>query len=348
MFKKHQSYSSYKEQLKFFITEIKNPRHPLGIISGDSEVLIEDALSRVKHDFSEDHYEITSIEANQWMQSGIMLGQSHLFDPQNIYVITRCESIKNWAQWTKDFLPYIKSSKEFKDKIVLIFKSEKIPESINKDLKKIGFPSVTCFDPWPQEFPNTIKDLASRFEMMLATDAIEALIEANGYDLVKHKHDLGKLALIFAKKLPITSPLRSSDISVHLGMLRSEEALKLDRFLTAGDWAKAQSLAVNLMSEGEKALSILGILSYHCRIKLQIESCKKKELTVDQMAQRTGLATFAIKNALSNPAKVSTAAYQKALGLCQSADFLMKSNKIAPEILIFEIIDSLAERPSIP
>jgi DNA polymerase III delta subunit len=344
MFKKHQPYSSYKEQIKNFVSEINKPHHSLGIIYGDSEVLIENVLLYIKKNLSDSQYEITSIEASQWIESEIVLGQNHLFDPQNLYIVNRCESIKSWSQWIKDFLIYKNSISELKDKVILVFKSEKIPESINKDLKKIGFCSISCFDPWPQDFSSAIKDLASRFNLSFTPDAVDALIESNGYDLIKHKHDIGKLALIYAKDLPLKSPLKSSDISTHLGMIRSEEALKLDRFLTAGDWEKAQSLVSNLIGEGEKGLSILGIISYHCRTKIQIEYCRKKTYTIDQISEATGLSTYSIKNSLSMPSKLSIAAYQKALVLCQNADFLMKSTKIVPEILIFEIIDSLAEK----
>lgn len=341
MYKKHQSYSTYKDQVSFLAQELQKPHHALGAVFGDSEVLIEFALHKIKQIFFKSHYEVTAIEAPQWVQSDILLGQNHLFDPQNLYLITRCETVRNWTPWLKQFLHFLSSKKEHKDKILLLFKSDKIPETLLKELKKISSPTASCFDPWPNEFPTLVKDLASRFDLMLSEDALDTLIEVNGYDLIKHKHDLGKLSLLFAQKSK-KYVLKTADISVHLGMLRSEESIKLDRFLTEGEWDKAQSLVLNLVNEGEKALSILGILSFHCRHKIQIEYSKQKGISADQMAKTTGMSFYTIKNAMPNPKKVTLASYHKALMSCKNADFLLKSTKIAPELLLFEIIDILA------
>jgi len=316
----------------------------IGLLFGDSEVLIEEAIHEIKKHFTKNQYEVTSIEASQWIRNDFILGQSHLFDPQNLYLITRCESVKNWSLWLKEFASFTKINRDFRDKILLVFKSEKIPESFSKELKQISTPSISCFDPWPREYPTVINDLARRYELTFSQDALETLIEANGYDLIKHRNDLRKLSLIFSQQSPQIFPLKSSDISTHLGMLRTEEAIKLDHFLNEGEWEKAQSLVFNLINDGEKALSILGILTFHCRNKIKIEACKEQGLALDQMIHPTGLSHFVIKNSIANPKKVPLATYKRALFVCKNADFLLKSNKITPELLLFEIIDTISQK----
>ncbi len=346
-FKKHQNYQVFLSSLQKLRVSLARDEVGFGCIYGSSEVLIEAAIKEVKQSFSDLGFQTTSIEASQWVQSQDLLSQVSLFDPLNLYIVIRCETIRSWPQWFKKNLPDDKSRQQKtvpsveiskSNKVLFVFTSDRLLEGVQKELTALEAPLIPCFDPWPNDFPTLIRDLASKLQVQLTSDAIEALIEANGYDLIKLRNELSKLSLIFSNS---TSPLTRSMIATHLGMLRSEDSFKMDRLLAERSWASAQSLILSLLDDGEKPLAILGIISYHCRNTLLVESARQSGLNPTQIQKMTGLTPMAIKTYLGASTRPKVSHYTLALKKCREADFAMKSSNLQGDLLLTQIIETL-------
>lgn len=347
-YKKHQNYQVFLSSLQKLQVSLARDDIGFGCIYGSSEVLIETALTEIKQSFSNRGFQTTSIEASQWVQSEDLLSQVSLFDPLNLYLVTRCETVRSWPQWFKKNLPDQKSRPQKSppsveiaksNKVLLVFTCDRLLEGVQKELDALNAPMVPCFDPWPNDFPLLIRDLASKFQVSLTADATNALIEANGYDLIKLRNELSKLSLIF---INAASPLSRSMIATHLGMLRSEDSFKMDRLLAEKSWASAQSLILSLLDEGEKPIAILGIISYHCRNTLLVESARQSGLNPAQVQKMTGLNPMAIKTYLSASTRPHVSRYTLAIKKCREADFAMKSSNLQGDLLLTQIIETLA------
>jgi DNA polymerase III delta subunit len=339
----HQTYSAFQEQLKTLLQSLSQSTQGLACVYGSSEVLMEYAIAETKSHFSGQDFQVTSIEAGSWLKTEFLLDQANLFEPTNLYIVTRCENIRTWPQWFKKTYPKGVVPHAETHKIVFMYHAERPPEALIKELKKHQSPTVSCYNPWPNDFPKILRDLASRLKIPLAPDAVEALLDANGFDLIKHKHEIQKLSFIYARELPLKEPLTRAMIAPHLGMLRAEESFKIDRLLSARSWDKAQCLVLKLLEEGEKPLSILGIISYHCRNAYLIESARVAGLSADQIQRATGLTLTVIKSHLQNPLKPNLRAYKAALSKCRQADFAFKSSKFRDDLVLAQIIEAMAD-----
>lgn len=340
-YKKHQAYQLYQSGLQKLLTSLPKDDHGFGCIFGSSEVLIESAISEVKQSLSNLGYQTTYIEASQWVQSGDILNQVNLFDPLNLYIINRCENVRSWPQWFKKNTQEGNALHTSKTKVLMTFNSERLLEPVQKELLSLKTALLPCFDPWPNEFPKLIRDLATKYQLHLTADAIETLIEANGYEPTKLKNEISKLSLIFAKSTS-SAPLTRSMISTHLGMLRSEDSFKMDRLLVERSWASAQSMMLGLLDEGEKPISLLGMISYHCRSTLIVETARLEGLNRDLTQKLSGLSSMALNTYANARSKPNISRYSRALKKCRTADFMMKSGRIREDLLLSDIIDTLS------
>lgn len=274
-----------------------------------------------------------------------MFSQSSLFEPATLYIINKAEQAKPLlSALTPGKGKESTSENEIANKIVLVFSGDKMPAAIAPLLSQKGSVDIPCFAPWPNEMPRAIENFAELEGLRIDNDGIQAILETLGNDLQKIKNELVRIALHYADEAEKT--LTRSDIAPFLGALKEEDIYQLDRYLLEKKWALAHALIVSLLERGEKPLSVLAMLSNHCRNVLNICDGMAKGFTASEISARTRLPQFIMKNYLQAVKGVPVSGYNAALAACHRADRTFKSRPLDQSLVLAGIISHLAE-PSI-
>ena len=193
-------------------------------------------------------------------------------------------------------------------------------------------------DPWPNEVPQVIQAFAAGFGLNLDAEARQTMIEANGNDLIKHRHELNKIALLQGEKKGI---LTKEDIAPLLGLLRQDDSFQLDRLLIQRQWPEAHALADALIARGEKALGIVAILANHCRNVIRIEAALTSGCSPSNLHTEVRLPPFMLKAYIPFATRADIPRYIQALRLCQKADMALKSTPVSESLLVAQVIEAL-------
>lgn len=269
----------------------------------------------------------TSLEATTLNEAMIesMSQQGSLFEPSTLFVLQRCEQAKSLARLLKLVPPSDGSG----NLVCFVHKGETPLAPVRPELTRIGAKLVPCFDPWASDVPPLIPAMAKEHGLTLKPDAVHAMMEAIGGDLVKLDHELVKLALVHAGR---TEPLGAAEVAPLLGLLREDDAFHLDRLLLSRQGAKAQALAMDLIERGEKGLALLGIIAHHCRNAAKVCEGKPGEARMPQ---------FLLKNYQSALRGVDPRRYHAALAKCHDVDATLKSRPYDESLVIAGLIDAL-------
>lgn len=153
------------------------------------------------------------------------------------------------------------------------------------------------------------------------------------------ENEIRKLSLIFAD---CSETLSADQLAPYLDCLKEEHAFKLDQSLISGNIATAQALLHDLLRRGESHLAILGILAHHCRKALQVYYLNKEGKQVREISQAIGLPFNIVKNYIPYARKSSPQKFKTALFQCQEADIIFKTSRIQSEIILSDVITTLA------
>jgi DNA polymerase III delta subunit len=332
--------ASFKDYLHH-IHELGATKSPLIGLFGSSEFLIEAALDAIRSRAKEDSAEITFIEGGSLNEEKLeaLVRQTSLFEPVTYYIVRRAEQAKTLSKILKNIFPQ-KPHQNSPHRLIFVWSGVDPTAAVATELKRLQTFMVPCMEPWPNEMPQVIQMYATALGLKMRSDAVYALIEANGTDLIKHRHELNKIAFI---KHNIEAPLSKEDLVPLLGILREDDAFHLDRLLIQENWEGAQALLDSLLDRGEKALGILSILSNHCRNILKIHNAISQGFPPSALSQETRLPTFILKNYLPMAGRANTLRYIRAIEMCNKADISLKSQPTDESILLGRIIQTLAQ-----
>jgi DNA polymerase-3 subunit delta len=307
-------------------------------LCGPSEYLLNFSIERLRKAATKSGMTAQTLEAASLNEANLsaLTSQASLFEPSALYVLRRVEQAKSLGKVLKQ----IPKADALANHLLLVNQGEGPLAPLRAELDRLGARWVPCFEPWANELPEAVQAIADAHGLKLQADAVQLLIDANGLDLVKHRNEIAKLAFLIPEA---TTPLTAAMIAPHLGMLREDDAFQLDRLLLQKQGAKAQALASGLLARGEKGLGLVSILAGHCRNSLKIGAALADGKSFDQLAGLVRLPPFIIKNyAQSLGRSMDPRPYTKALQLCQEADRLMKSSPVREELILSQIIETLA------
>ena len=313
----------------------------LMVVYGSSDLLLSEAIRQLRDKALATGAVAASVEAPTLTENSLLAlaQQTSLFEPATFYTVRRTESAKSLAK----VLTRLKNQAQLTNPLCFVYQGDALPPPLSKEFTRLKTRWVPCFAPWPNEVPLVLTALADGLGLRLSQDAMQLLMQAHGDDLVKQANELRKIALILGPE-GCREPLNARVLSPHLEMLREDEAQQLDQLLLQHEWAKAHALATALLIRGEKALAVLAILANHCRNIMRIVEAQTRGAQAASLASATRLSPFIIKSYLPYITRNrDTKRFIRALGLCQNADQLLKSRKVAEEMLLARVIDALAQ-----
>ena len=331
--------ASFKDYLNLK-SQLSSKNSSLIGIYGSSECLVESAVDAVRARAKNQSMELTILEGSTINESVFdsITNQTSLFEASTLYVVRRAEQAKSLGKLLKALSPD-RISKNWSHRLVLVWSGVDPTAAVMSEMKRLSAFIMPCMEPWPNEVPQVIQMYASSVGLNLAPDAIQLMIEANGSDFIKHRHELNKISLI---KHAETATIKKEDLAPFIGLLREDDAFLLDRLLLQGQWSEAMALLEGLLDRGEKALGILSILATHCRNILKIQGASSQGHQLNSLSEETRLPTFILKNYLPMAARADAKRYVQALEICQQTDIALKSNPIAESLLVSQVIEVLA------
>ncbi len=191
-----------------------------------------------------------------------MWNQVSMFEPNGLYVLTRCDKQPKLAKWLHE----IPAGTSLKSKIVFEF-SEKITAENNRQLNRLHTSHIPAVEPEQvHESINIIVSLIRRERLVMTDDAIKLLRDSIGNDLSKLYNEARKIILVFSGR---ESPVSAEDIAPIIGVVREDHVFDLFGKLRANNYSQANLLVDQLIERGEKGIALGGILSRFCRDSIQ-------------------------------------------------------------------------------
>lgn len=333
---KKPTYADYEGSLRSLM---KDSLPKITFIYGPSEFLRETARRALEGVFVKNNIPSVSVEGDtlQPLAFQELWEQGTLFDPVSGYVIKRSDKNKGFSK----LLDSIPDQSAISSQIIIIG-HDKLLVGMSKSLSRLGAAIVPCFEPWPNEMSPLIKKLATKRKVKLNASAVDALIESIGTDLSKLANELDKISLIDLEE----KELSGADVRPYLGLIREDHVFKLDQYLADGNWGLAHALASDLLSRGEKALQILWVFTNHCRKALQAHKLRSKGMSSRDIGFKLRLPPGVAKsyNALIN--RTAPDRFHQVLAQCQLADMALKTSRTSEELVLSQLVEGLAGRPS--
>ena len=315
-----------------------NPTPRVIVVHGTNETLIGETVRQIREGAIARGTVVSSLDAPGLDESSLLAitRQDCLFEPTSFYLIRRCEVAKNLARMLNATTGFTNSPNQ----ICFVYAGDQIPQPLKAAFTKTGATLIPCYTPWPNELPQVVSYLAEGAGLKLRPEAVQTLVAYVGDDLGKNLNELRRLRLTVGNQ---SEPLGSQDLIPLLGLIRTDEATKLERLLLSRQWAKAQSLTSQLLERGENTLQLVALLAKHSRNALRIISAQSSGASPAALANSVNLPLFVVKTYLPHLAGVrDTGAFKAALSRCQEADTKLKSQKCSEELLLAQIIDALA------
>lgn len=307
-------------------------------IYGPSEFLRESARRRLEDEFKKKNIPVVGIEATTLQTEAFreLWEQTTLFDPKTAYTLKRCEQNKQFSK----LLDNVPKKSAISCHFVMVSGVDKLLVGMSKSLARLEAITLPCFEPWPSDMPALVQRMATKKTLALQQDAVCSLIEAVGTDLSKLDNELDKLKLLgFADR-----PLTSTDVRPFLGLIREDHVFKLDQHLTDGNFSHAHALCSDLLARGEKGLQILWIFSNHCRKALQAHELRNSGVSARDMGFKLRLPPALAKSYATLVNRTPPERFQSVLSKCQQADIAFKTSRASEELVLSQLVESLAGR----
>jgi DNA polymerase-3 subunit delta len=306
------------------------------IIYGKAPWLVQEAVRTLRTTARRDDLATAAVEGKD-VTEGLLsqiCSQSSLFEPATLYIVNKAEQAKILLSALAN-----DPGGELANKIALVFSGDKVPAAVSALLTAKSTVDVPCFAPWPNEMPKAVEAFAEIEGLKIDQGGIQVILETLGNDLQKIKNELVRISLHCGAA---KSQLTRAEIAPFLGALKEEDVYQLDRYLLDRKWAMAQSLVVSLIDRGEKPLSVLAMLTNHCRNVLNVADGRSKGFTDHEISERSRLPAFIMKNYLQAGRHAPVASYTAALAACHRADRLLKSTPVGESLILGQVIAHLS------
>jgi DNA polymerase-3 subunit delta len=307
------------------------------LVYGKSPWLVQEAVQTIRHTARKSDYAIAALEPKELTDAKLtdIFGQSSLFEASTLYIVNKADQAKLLlAKLAKS------ETNQLSNKLVLVMSADRVPAGLTKSLAAESFIDTPCFPPWPNEMAKAVTAFAGFEGLNIDHSGIQVILDTVGNDLQKVKNELVRMAQHLG---PIEKVLSKDDIAPFLGALKEEDIYQLDKYLLDKKWPLATSLIFQLIERGEKPLSVLAMLTNHCRNVLNVCDGISKGFTPFEIGSRTRLPSFIMKTYLQSARSVRVPAYTKALSTCHYADRTFKSSTIDERLVLGQIVAALAE-----
>ncbi len=306
------SFDSYIASLKSLESKILSGQPVVAISYGACPFLISEAIKYLQKKASSTQIDLKLIDLSESQGKGLSdhWNQVGLFTSHSLCVVYGLEKSK---EGLRQFLAL--AGKPSSNSFLFSYPKADLPKGLSDKVAPIS-----CHPPLYQNLKKAIHWIALNLDLDIRDDAVQALIHLNGSDLTAIKNSL----MIAQLKRPDQKSITSSQLLEQGVFLREDESLRLSQLILEGAKAEALLLLQDLISRGESALAILGIMSRLCRTS--ISSLERRlDSTLPPMVARQ-YSNYAQKQGLAS----------MALGLraCSEADISLKSGTKASDFHI--------------
>lgn len=336
---KKPGFRDYMQSLKLLSSPRGVNSSSLFMIYGKAPWLAQEAVRTLRVTARKNELATAIIEGKD-ITEGLLsqiCSQSSLFEPATLYIVNKAEQSKLLITALST-----DGGAELANKIALVFTGERLPAALNPLLSAKTTVDVPCYAPWPNEMMKAVEAFAEIEGLKIDHGGLQVILETLGNDLQKIKNELVRISLHFGEN---TATLTRGEIAPFLGALKEEDVYQLDRYLLEKKWALAHSLVISLIDRGEKPLSILAMLTNHCRNVLNVCDGKAKGYTDAEVSARSRLPAFIMKTYLQAGRHASVTGYTAALAACHRADRKLKSTPVEESLLLGQIINHLGVSP---
>lgn len=267
--------------------------------------------------------ETSNLDEARWIA---LFDQQAFFEPATLYLLRRSEQSKLLTTLLQTLQKFQKTV----NRTCFIYRSETLSPAIRNTLNNTNVQTIACLEPWPNEIPILLGQMAQNIGLELTADARDLLIEACGTNPSTLFNELSKIKLISSDS---SGPITAKVMAPYLGVLREDDAFTLANLLLAKQWSKAHALVVALLARGESPLALVGIIANHCRNAVKISAGAE--------ATEIRLPPSIYKNYRRACHQQSPKSFLKGLERCRQVDMLLKSTSISDEMLVTSVIDAL-------
>jgi len=332
---KKSPYKTYRHGLPTVLHADFFQKHKLVVLRGEADFLVTETARSLRiiyeaKSWAIERWDAPQVNPERFLQA---TAAASLFDPETLTFI-------NQAQGKNDLvnqLATVRQAKDIQNPVCLLWRGGDIPAKMQKELDRLQAFVLSCDEPAPWEFRDFVVDRAQHYQMKLAGDAADLLLEAVGTDLFKLDNELNRVSLTLG--VPGQMAIVTAEaLRPLLGFLREDHIFKLDQFLCQEAYGRALLLLKDLLDRGEKALGLLAILAMHCRKALQIQAGVRTGQNPAEMAKTLRLPPSVIQSYMGYVQRRPPQGFAKALRLCHEADRRLKSRSEGEEIWLNQII----------
>jgi len=221
----------------------------------------------------------------------------------------------------------------------LVFSADKI-DSRRKFFQLLRKQDVLVeFKPLTErQLPAFVKNHLEEHGFSITGDALSLFINRVGLSLLEVMAELDKLTLYAGAP----SLLDIADVQAVVSSVRAENIFEIGNAVGRQDVLRTLSLGRHLVADGEAPLKILALLTRHYR-----QLWKAREMQVEgksgrDIARGAGVPPFVVDGLVAQAKRYSRADFRRAFGLFVKADLAMKSSGSQAEVVLEELLISLA------
>ena len=304
-------------------------------IYGENEYLNFKVLKLIKDIFSSQTYAIQSMDPIGLNEETVnqLWEQQDLFHCKTLYSsesINRNQSIASYLLGAAQRAP---SNNTF----CLVFKSKSLPTKLKKDINSDDLFSISVGEPYQSELTNYIRNEGLRYRLRFDSDACRTLITSQGSNLLKLDNEISKLSLLLVNSdKESKQSVSSASVEKYCYSQRLDHLFELDNLLLQKNYPMAIEHSAKLIKSGEALISIITVISGHCRKTLRVKSVLAESArSISNAAQ---IPPWLVPRYQAYAQTMQTKTLERVLLTCQLIDSNMKSSSIATEVLASEAI----------
>lgn len=251
----------------------------------------------------------------------------------------------NWTDLSKDLAKNYEEIEKFKDSYILVLMSS--PESPRKNLSIVKtlmkYDRLVDFDMVnPAALKNWILKKLQEENKKISEAALRKFIEYLNYSKDSEFNSLYKIENEIKKLASISS--ESIDESIVDSMVNksiSSNIFNLTDAISQKNRKKAIQELNKLLNNGEEPVKILYMLSRHMINVLKIISYKNQGYKDYDIMRLVGISKFEFNKIFSILKNFSEDKARYNLEKCMETDYILKTKKNEPNVLLFELVVSL-------
>lgn len=207
-------------------------------------------------------------------------------------------------------------------------------------LKKSVY-AVSCMPLTERNMASYVRESSHSRSMTLTSDGIDSLCGLIGPDRALLERALDKLALAVSPETTITPEI----VEQYVVDTRERSVFELTNDITKRNIPGALSALRTLLSQGQEAIAINGMLARHARMLLQVKLGQARRMSDDAIAEQIGVKPYFMRDYAEGARHYSLSELYKFHARVYDVDRTLKSKPVPAELALSELLMSLLKTP---